>query len=358
MPRPRNSIPKLCHDRSRDRAFCKANGRFVVLGKWGSAEAQAAYGKLLATLATGGDPVVKRTPKGVKPKAVTVNDVALAFTLHAQSHYRNPKTGKPSAELDCFRSALRPAVDLFGETPISEFGPVRLSHVRDKYVAKGWSRGFVNKSVVRLRHVVKWAVGRELCPVAVLHALQALEPLRAGKSAARETKRRQAVPQEHLTAVRAELSELCRDLFDLLLLSGARPGELQSLTGGMLDRSGSVWSAVIQDHKNAWRGMERKLFFGPQAQLILKRRLLADPDRPLFKMSRFTLTKALTVACDKLDIPRFSPYHLRHTRATEVRDQLGLEAAQAALGHQNPSMTLHYSSKLDGLAATVAAKLG
>lgn len=65
MPRPRNSIPKSCHDRSRDRAFCKVNGRFVVLGKWGSSDAQEVYGKLLASLATGDE--------------VTVSDVCLAF---------------------------------------------------------------------------------------------------------------------------------------------------------------------------------------------------------------------------------------------------------------------------------------
>lgn len=358
MPRPRNTIPKLCHDRSRNRAFCKVNGRFVVLGPWGSPEAQAAYGRLLATIANGGDPVSERSTGPAKPTTVTINDVCLAFLLHAQSHYMNPKTGKPSAELDCFRSAIRPAVALFGETPISEFGPLRLSQVRDEYLTKDWSRGFINKSTNRLRHVVRWAVGRELCPPAVLQALEAVEPLRAGKTSARETKPRQAVSGEHLTIVREKLDPLYRDMVDLLLLCGCRPGELQSLTGAMIDRSGPVWVATITDHKNAWRGLDRKLYFGPKAQLILRRWLNANPDQRLFPLARATLSNAIKRACADAEIPRFTAYHLRHTRATEIRDQLGLEAAQAALGHQNPSMTLHYSSKLDNLAATVAAKLG
>lgn len=356
MPRPKSSIPAYSLHKPSGQACVYIDRRRVYLGKHGSPASKRKYLEVLDNLQAGRHDPTDAAPRQVA--TVPLNDIFLPFLLHAARHYHDPKAGRPSHEYDCFKSAIRPARELFGEMPVGEFGPVRLAQVREQYIAAGWSRGFINKSIVRLRHVFKWACSKELCPVAVLHALQTLEPLRAGKSAARETKRRQAVPQEHLTAVRAELSELCRDLFDLLLLSGARPGELQSLTGSMIDRSGPVWVATIHDHKNAWRGMERKLHFGPQAQLILKRRLSADPDRRLFKMSRFTLTKALSVACDKLGIPRFSPYYLRHTRATEIRDQMGLEHAQAALGHQNPSMTLHYASKLDNLAADVAAKLG
>jgi len=47
MGRPKSLVPKLCIDRTRNRAFCKIDGRFVVLGPAGSPEAQAAYGRLL-----------------------------------------------------------------------------------------------------------------------------------------------------------------------------------------------------------------------------------------------------------------------------------------------------------------------
>lgn len=359
MPRPKSAIPKLCHDRSRDRAFVKVDGKFIALGAWGSPEAQAAYGRLIADIASGRDPSREKPPTAASNStSVTLNEVFLAFLLHAQDHYRNPKTGKPSAELDCFRSAIRPARDLFGETDVVAFGPVRLTQVRDQYIAKGWSRGFINKSVVRLRHIFKWAISKELCPVAVLQGLQALEPLRAGKSAARETKRRQAVPPEHIEAVRPFLTDQCRELFDLLRWSGARPAELMSLTGAMIDRSGPVWVATLPDHKNAWRGLDRRIMFGPKCQMILRRWLQADPDKLLFKMHSNTLTAALRSACPKAGVPIFTAYSMRHTRATEVRDQMGLEHAQAALGHQNPSMTSHYTSKLDALAVDVAARCG
>ena len=49
---------------------------------------------------------------------------------------------------------------------------------------------------------------------------------------------------------------------------------------------------------------------------------------------------------------------MRGNVATRVRDEFGIEAAQALAGHSSPSMTAHYASKMDGLAAKVAAKIG
>jgi hypothetical protein len=40
MPRPKSLIPKLLIDKSRNRAFCKVDGKFVVLGPAGSTAAQ------------------------------------------------------------------------------------------------------------------------------------------------------------------------------------------------------------------------------------------------------------------------------------------------------------------------------
>ena len=44
--------------------------------------------------------------------------------------------------------------------------------------------------------------------------------------------------------------------------------------------------------------------------------------------------------------------------SNRVRDEFGIEAAQALAGHSSPSMTAHYASKMDGLAAKMAAKIG
>jgi site-specific recombinase XerC len=49
---------------------------------------------------------------------------------------------------------------------------------------------------------------------------------------------------------------------------------------------------------------------------------------------------------------------LRHTFATRVRKQHGLEAAQVLLGHSRADVTQVYAERDEQLAATVATKIG
>ena len=55
---------------------------------------------------------------------------------------------------------------------------------------------------------------------------------------------------------------------------------------------------------------------------------------------------------------RWSPNQLRHTAATEVRKQFGLEAAQTLLGHSQADVTQVYAERDHALAAKVARQIG
>ena len=95
--------------------------------------------------------------EGHESEALAVNKFILQFfTQHVQVHYL--KDGKPTAEQDCFRSALRPLKKLYGSLPVDEFGPVKLKHVRSEYIQNGWSRKYVNKSVGRVRLMFRWGL--------------------------------------------------------------------------------------------------------------------------------------------------------------------------------------------------------
>ena len=119
--------------------------------------------------------------------------------------------------------------------------------------------------------------------------------------------------------------------------------------------SGEIWVADLADHKNAHRGLPRKLFFGVRSQLILRRRPATGP---LFRFTRWTFAKAVKRACIAAKVPPFVPYQLRHTKATELRDAIGIESAQATLGHSQPSMTARYSTRMDKLAIEAAKACG
>lgn len=357
MPRPKSLVPKLCIDKSRNRAFCKVDGRFVVLGPAGSLEAQAAYGNLLADLAKQGVEAAiqcakRRQSVPMEPKPVVLlGEAFLRFVTEELPRYSK-------AEQFCIKGAMKAANELYGETDAVEFGPLRLRTVREAMIRKGWSRSFINKEIKRLRMVLRWAVGWELIPRIVVDALGDVKPLAPGDSDALESTPRRAVGEHDLRAVRGVLPELHRDIFDLLLMTGARSGELLSLTTGDIDRTGEIWRADIARHKTAHQGKSRTLFFNPAAQLVLRRYLSADPAQRLFRMARNSYGNAIKRACVKAGVKPFTPHWLQHTVATRLADEVGTEAAQRLLGHASKAMAEHYSRGAEKQAIDAVKRLG
>jgi integrase len=92
---------------------------------------------------------------------------------------------------------------------------------------------------------------------------------------------------------------------------------------------------------------------------ILEKRLLRE--------MTFAVHGSAQVFCDgrasKLDnlqtaIPFWHPNQLRHTKATEIRREAGLDAARVVLGHRSPQITETYAEIDVNKAAEVMAKLG
>jgi site-specific recombinase XerC len=57
-------------------------------------------------------------------------------------------------------------------------------------------------------------------------------------------------------------------------------------------------------------------------------------------------------------IPAWHPNQLRHSAATEIRRQFGLEAAQVVLGHAKADVTQVYAERDHALAAGIMAQIG
>ncbi|MBI1347227.1 tyrosine-type recombinase/integrase [bacterium] len=362
MPRPKSLIPAYLLHKPTGQARVRIHGKDHYLGPYGSEESRQRYGELVAKVCSGQmfDPLSRASSDVVgtvvDDPGPSIAELWLAFLHHAERYY--VKNGKQTDEVYCFKSAMAPVIELYGLLPISEFRPSHLKAARSIMVDKGWCRKYVNKSVCRVRHVFKWGIESDMVEPSVLDRLRAIAPLLPGKTEAKDHPEREAVPLADIEAVKKRLKQQNRDLIDLQLVTGARPGELIMLTTGMIDRGGSVWVAKLVDHKTLHHGKTRKLYFGPKAQLILSRYLKADPDQRLFATSRDSYGKAVTAACTRAGVKRFSPHWLRHNVTTEVRDSFGIEAAQAMAGHARPDMTANYSRKMDKLAAEVAAKIG
>lgn len=232
--------------------------------------------------------------------------------------------------------------------------------------------------------VIRWGVGWEMVPQTVADSLTAVKCLAKGESDVPDPIPRRAIPDRDLKAVRDLLCDRHRDIMDLMLMTGCRPGEILSLTTSMIDRTGEIWRADLASHKTAHQGKSRTLFFNISAQEILLRHFKADPTARLFSLRRDTLSNAIKAACEvafgmpahlrkpareltakqKVEAKSWrrkhvwTPHWLRHTVATRLADEVGTEAAQRLLGHASRAMTEHYSKAAERVAIDAVKRLG
>ena len=378
MARPKKQIPSYQLHKSSGHARTVINGREFFLGPYGSEESTRRYGQLIAQH-VGGVPIDPfavsnlgnslETPADPGP---TVTVLCGAFNKHAEKHYQ--KNGKQTSEVLILRCLVRVLVQLYGDLPAKDFGPLALGAVQAALIAgdpdakdlsgkpcprKPWSREVINQGMSRIRRIFKFGISHQMFDAVVLTRLQTLAPLLKDRShGAHDNAPRQAVSQEHSDAVKKLVKPLVADLIELQFLTGARSGELLMITPRMIDMTGDVWIAKLADHKTVHKDQARTLHFGPKCQTILARYLPGSSDKPIFGMIRTAYCRAITRACDKAGIPRWVPHQLRHTHASLVRQQFGLEHAQSVLGHSKTDMTETYAKAGSAKALEVAAKIG
>jgi integrase len=193
------------------------------------------------------------------------------------------------------------------------------------------------------------------------------------------------------------LSCVVADMIRLQLWTGARSGEICIMRACDIDVTGTVWLYKPSHHKTAHRGHGRTIALGPNAQHIVRRYLKANVESFLFspreaieafrqrqrrerkskvppsqtnrKKARprrrpgeryfpSGIAHAVRNACDKHGLARWHPHQLRHTKATEIRREFGLDAARAVLGQHAPQVTELYAELDMWKAVEVAARFG
>jgi integrase len=306
---------------------------------------------------------------------------------------------------------------MYGHQPCVEIGPTALKVVRQKMVEDGLSRKLINQRVGRIKRMFKWGAAAELIPASIPQALAMVEGLRRGRTEARETKPVRPVDDWAVDATLPHLPAVVADMVRLHRFTGMRPAELCIMRPMDLDRSGDVWVYRPESHKTEHHGKERVVCIGPQAQEVLLRYLARDPAAYCFRpcdseakrlAARHAARKislscgnkpgsnrqrkpqrsagacytthsyyyAIRRACDRAfpvpdtiaDNPaevkkwqrahRWSPNQLRHSAATAIRREFGLEAAQVALGHAQANVTQVYAERDLAKAANVARLIG
>lgn len=280
MPRLKaNQNPSYRLHRQSGQAIVTLDGRDILLGAHGSAESVAAYDRYIAEWLANGRRLAVADE-------LTVAELIARFWRHAEIYYRLPN-GKPGTELESFRQALKPLARLYGPTKAAAFTPLCLKAVREEMLRPqksgiGWSRTYCNHQVCRVRMVFKWAVSEAIVPPSVYHGLLAVAGLRAGRTDARETIPVGPVPEQHIAATRVHLSATLRDMVDLQLCTGMRPGEMCAMRSRDIDTTAKPWIYRPASHKTAHHGHERVIYLGPKAQAIIAPRLRPDLSAAIF----------------------------------------------------------------------------
>ncbi len=75
-------------------------------------------------------------------------------------------------------------------------------------------------------------------------------------------------------------------------------------------------------------------------------------------MRRDSFCRAVHRGCKRAGVQQWCPIQLRHAAGTEVREKMGLEAAQVHLGHARCDVTQVYAETSQAKAIEVASRVG
>ena len=391
---PLGELPAYRVHKAKALGYVRLKGRMVYLGRAGSVESHEQYRRTVAEwMATGR---VRSGQGGESAPSLTVSQLAEQYLRWARTYYLTAD-GQPSPGLGPVEAAARAMTALYGLVNAEVFGPVALRAVRHQMIARGLCRNVINQRVACVKRIFRWGVAEELVPPPVLQALSAVDPLKRGRSGARETPPVCGVQDAHVNAVLPFLPPTLRAMVELQRLTGMRSGELCILRTCDLDRSGDVWVYRPQFHKNTYRGQDRPVYLGPRAQEILRPMLLDDrPEAFVFSPARaqrerragavanfgelhevepgFPCTRSVynarsyhrslrygMKAATRQGLLRQSeywhPHQLRHSHATSLRRRKGVDAARILLGHKTISQTLEYADDDDALAIALAREV-
>ena len=310
-------------------------------------------------------------------------------------------------------------LDPFRSWAIADFGPDELRGIQESLVKYryyrtnheeepvAYTRTGINQLVNQIHKIFLWGMGRDLVSAAQRQRLKEIQPLRFGKTAAKDKSKRTQVTAEEFSKVVANVNSVVGDMMQLMWLTAMRPGEVCRMRPFDIIRSSpDCWLYIpgrdagpVGDHKTAYHRRVRAIPLAGAAQKILGRRI-EDPQsmahlfspagameelrakrfavretpvgqgneagtnrqpHPMINPGTMYHTEAFSNAvkrgCNRAGVVRFTPYDLRRSAATRVRAALDKDAAKLLLGHVSTDTTEIYLLEEVQEAMKVALKL-
>ena len=294
---PRQNIPSYRLHKPSGQAIVVLQGKMFYLGQYKSKASRERYNEIIADFLANG----KKLPPTRSRTEITIQELAVRFLDWAGGYYVDESGKQTPTFLHC-QLALSPLVRYYGLKTVSDFGPLSLDFLRDKWLQEGhivkrkidgqleeiredYGRKTINRWIAIIRQAFRWGVSRELVDASVYQALAALESLQAGRTKAPEYEKVEIVADEIVDQTLPELPPIIRDMVQVQRLAGLRPQDVYNMRACDIDRSGDVWIYRPFRHKTKYKGKDRTLAIGPRAQEIILPYIVRkanDPEAFLF----------------------------------------------------------------------------
>lgn len=287
----KGEIPKILRNKSRNRAFMLIEGRRYYLGVYNengpSLEAEENRLRLWAEYQAKRGP----DPKEIDKEEISIVVLVKRFLEYAKTIY--VKNGRSTGSYERFRVTVRPLVKMYGDFPVTEFGPLCLKAVRNVFIEQGLGRKTINCRVGLIRQIFQWGVENELVEETVWRALTAVTHLKEGRTTAPDYPDVEPVPDEIVVATLPFMPPAVAAMVRIQQMTGARPSEICNLRPCDIRREGDVfpkkyaylkrglqgiWVYIPGEHKTEHKKKERWLPLGPKCQEIIHSYLGVEPD--------------------------------------------------------------------------------
>jgi integrase len=344
MGRKRNTIPNRLRHRPPGQDRIVWRGKTIYLGRSGSAEADAAYRRVVKSIMETGEPVVE-------PSLVTCRFLADRFLVHVRETFP-----ADSREPMAYERAMSLLTDALGDAPASSVTPAKFAAMRDAWARAGKSVRTVNRHHNQILAAFRWGVTVELVDASVWHALQAVPRLRPRRSLAKDPQEIGPVEWAQVEAIRSGVRPQVWSMILTQWHTGMRSGEMLEMTPAQI----TDWVYRPGKHKNAWRGHAREIPIGPKCREVLEPWITGkDLEQKVFSgYTPQSYGRAIARACESAGVPRWHPHQLRHAYASRIRALHGLDAAQVMLGHRTARTTEIYAERNIGVAKGISDEIG
>lgn len=252
-----------------------------------------------------------------------------------------------------YKFALDKIVENFGDAPLDQVKPPHVVLYIEKRGATSKHRALREKAVMSM--IFNWAIERGFAK---------FNPAGAVRTKRLPGRKHVYIHDEMLNAVYEQSPQDLKDAIDLAYYIGQRPADLLSMT---LVKVRDGWLEYRQGKTGT---PQRIALVGGLAEVIdrIQKRKAEHKVESLFllvnecglKMTKAMLRSRFEVARAAAGVSGkdFQFRDLRRKSGTDLRDQVGLDAAQDLLGHASQAMTEHYTAVRGKKVTAIPQKRG